>query len=84
MIAPDFIFFLDISAEVALKRGTYGNEVYENYEFQEKVQSSFHKVVKSNWYHIDGTRTIDTINREICLISFNLIDKINHVPLSYI
>lgn len=41
LIAPDVVVYLDIDPDVAEKRIGYGNEVYENPEFQESVRKQY-------------------------------------------
>jgi dTMP kinase len=46
---PDIVFFLEIQPEDAAKRDGYGEELYENVNFQKLVQNSFNKLKEENW-----------------------------------
>ena len=48
--APDVVLYLDVKAEVAGKRGGYGEERYEKEEFQSKVRAVFEEL----WSEDDG------------------------------
>lgn len=41
---PDYVIYLDLNPEIALKRGDKGQEFYENNEFQYKVYNNYNKI----------------------------------------
>lgn len=49
LIAPDVVLFLDLPLEEAAKRGQYGDERYENLEFQRKVSDVYSRLKEQNW-----------------------------------
>ncbi|CAI9106061.1 OLC1v1005119C1 [Oldenlandia corymbosa var. corymbosa] len=49
LLAPDLVFYLDISLEKAAERGGYGGERYEQLEFQKKVAESYKKLTDASW-----------------------------------
>ena len=49
IIKPDITIFLDISPEVCSKRSNFGDERYEEKEFQEKVYFYFQKLISERY-----------------------------------
>lgn len=62
---PDLTIFLDVSEEVAQKRGGYGNERYEKLEFQRKVREKFYELKADDWCVINADGTVESVEREI-------------------
>ena len=46
---PDLVLFLELPLEKAARRNGYGNEQYENYDFQKKVLKNYNKMMDSTW-----------------------------------
>ena len=46
---PDRVIYLTLSPEEAAKRGNFGDERYEQTEFQQKVSENFEKLRDSIW-----------------------------------
>ena len=46
---PDLVIFLDLEPKVAQTRGQYGEERYENLEFQDKVRENYLKLKDDTW-----------------------------------
>eukprot|EP01126_Amoeba_proteus_P030254 TRINITY_DN2997_c0_g1_i1.p1 TRINITY_DN2997_c0_g1~~TRINITY_DN2997_c0_g1_i1.p1 ORF type:complete len:185 (+),score=32.35 TRINITY_DN2997_c0_g1_i1:66-620(+) len=46
---PDVVIFLKLPVEEAMKRGRFGEERYENFEFQMKVCDVYSRLVEENW-----------------------------------
>lgn len=46
---PDLVLFLQLPLEKAANRNGYGDEQYENYDFQKKVLKKYNKMVDSSW-----------------------------------
>ena len=59
--APDITFFMDISADVAMQRGDWGQEIHDKKDFQEKVADAFKLLQTSSWIRIDATQSKDEI-----------------------
>lgn len=53
---PDFIFFIDVDPSVTETRSEYGNEIFENREFQNKVYDTYKRSIGPNWIVLDGTK----------------------------
>ncbi|KXJ15035.1 thymidylate kinase [Exaiptasia diaphana] len=62
---PDLTVYLDISTEKASKRSEFGEERYENSEFQEKVSKKYQELITKDWKVIDATQSIEKIHQEI-------------------
>jgi dTMP kinase len=65
LLKPDLLFFLDISAEDAARRGGYGEERYEKEEMQTRVRTLFKELfqrVKGLQVHIvDAGRSMEAV-----------------------
>lgn len=46
---PDVVFYLDISTKEAMSRASFGDERYENEDFQEKVAEVYKQLKSDNW-----------------------------------
>jgi dTMP kinase len=62
---PDLVLFLDISVEKAANRSDYGQERYENTEFQQNVQSVFNQLQSTEWKVIDASGAIEEVGSAI-------------------
>lgn len=63
---PDLLLFLHLSPEAASKRPGYGDERYEENEFQKKVRVSYQQLEDdekqlSQWTHINSERSMDEV-----------------------
>lgn len=65
LLAPDMVVYLDISPEKAAERGGYGDERYEQLEFQKKVAGSYLSLRDSSWKVIDATLSIEDIEKKL-------------------
>lgn len=69
---PDLCLFLDISAEEAAKRGSFGTERYERQELQDRVRHLFgemkaHADEKEDLVTIDASGPVDDVERSILM-----------------
>lgn len=46
---PDLVLYLNLRPDAAAKRGNFGNERYEQTDFQAKVMKNFHLLKESYW-----------------------------------
>ena len=46
---PDTIVYLTLSSEAAARRGNYGEERYEQTDFQKKVADNFAALTEDSW-----------------------------------
>ncbi|TMW97972.1 hypothetical protein EJD97_004723 [Solanum chilense] len=65
LLAPDLVVYLDISPEKAAERGGYGDERYEQLEFQKKVAGSYLCLRDSSWKFIDATLSIEDVEKKL-------------------
>jgi dTMP kinase len=65
LIAPDIVFFLDISPENASKRSDYGEERYEKIQFQKSVRNYFKKLIDSTWVTLDSMKSKEQLSQFI-------------------
>ena len=66
---PDLCLFLDISPEVAARRGGFGNEKYETSVIQKRVRELFYELVQlpdgEDIEVVDAGRGIEDVERDI-------------------
>jgi dTMP kinase len=69
LLAPDAVFFLDVSTEVAERRGGYGSERYEKRDFQAKVREQFQAVAQhlpaSLWHVVDASPGLEEVTMAV-------------------
>ena len=62
---PDINFFVKIDPSLAAKRDGFGEERYEQVEFQEKVYVAFDQLIKKtssdNWVLLDGSKSLEEV-----------------------
>lgn len=66
LVEPDYILYLNLSIEQAGKRVQFGNERYENKEFQTKVKNVYeNKLMQNNWIKIDADQNMEQVFNDI-------------------
>ncbi|XP_013788775.1 thymidylate kinase-like [Limulus polyphemus] len=83
LLQPDLVLFLELSSDVASKRGEFGQERYEQPQFQRSVRQIFRKLQDKSWQVInaDGTPEevhqdiYEKVKRSIELVSFQQLKK---------
>lgn len=78
LLKPDRVFFLDLSADAAEKRGGYGQERYEQKALQEKVRGLFAQIGKDygeGWTVIDADRTPDQVADQLGQLAIEAVSK---------
>lgn len=78
---PDRVIYLTLSPEEAAERGTFGDERYEQKEFQLKVSENFEKLRDSVWTEVKADKTIDDLHRELLQITKDIIKESSSKPL---
>lgn len=62
---PDIIFFVKLDPSLAAKRSGFGEERFDQVEFQEKVYDAFDQLIKrtsdDNWVILDGSKSLEGI-----------------------
>ena len=65
LLKPDVVFFLDISPQIAQTRGNYGQEIFENVQFQERVSNAYRILYNENkwneWMIFDANVSADEL-----------------------
>lgn len=85
--APDVIIYLDMPIEVSASRGNFGEERYENTDFQEIVRSKFMDLKINDgdkeclWQVIDAARTIDEIQTDVRNIALKTIREVGSTEI---
>ncbi|XP_047317499.1 thymidylate kinase [Impatiens glandulifera] len=64
LLAPDVVLYLQIPPEKAAERGGYGNERYEQLEFQRKVASVYDILQDSSWKIIDACLPMEDVEKQ--------------------
>lgn len=65
---PDIVFYLNGSMEVLCHREDFGNERYEQVDFQNKVKQQFNEMMEveePKWKILDATKSIEQVHMEI-------------------
>ncbi|XP_048757255.2 thymidylate kinase-like [Ostrea edulis] len=78
---PDLVLFLNLSADAAAKRGTFGNERYEQTDFQVKVANNFLQLKEPYWQEIDADKPENVLTTELEDILLNTISNVGDKPL---
>lgn len=75
LIEPDLIIFIDVHPSIVSNRHGFGNERYENINFQTQVWENLHALSTPQWKIIDGTQTIEQIAQEIFELVYEKLNK---------
>lgn len=62
---PDLVVYLEWSKANPTDRNGYGEEVYENVQFQNKVKANYEKLKDNNWRTFDCEQGIDEVHGQI-------------------
>ncbi|GMI66135.1 ZEUS1, ARABIDOPSIS THALIANA THYMIDYLATE KINASE.1, ARABIDOPSIS THALIANA THYMIDYLATE KINASE.2 [Hibiscus trionum] len=65
LIAPDLVLYLDIPPEKAAERGGYGDERYEQLEFQKKVAQHYKLLEDCSWKIIDASGSLEDVEKQV-------------------
>ncbi|KAJ3732231.1 P-loop containing nucleoside triphosphate hydrolase protein [Lentinula guzmanii] len=83
--SPDLTLFLDVSPEIALTRGGYGEERYEKADMQKRVRSVFQEIGgevtadagQGKWIVVDAGKEMSAVTEEMWGHVQTLLDGIN-------
>ncbi|XP_050422126.1 thymidylate kinase [Adelges cooleyi] len=81
---PDLVMFLKLSLEEMMKRGGFGEERYENTEFQNEVDKKFEKLKGDNFIQIDAAKDIFSLNNCLIELVLKTINDVEDQPLKEI
>ena len=60
------VIYIENSLSEISKRSGFGEEAYENVDFQAKVKKVYEEnLMENDWFKVDGMRSIDSIAEEI-------------------
>ena len=62
---PDLVVYLEWSNASLANRSGYGEEVYENVQFQSKVKANYETLKDDNWRAFDCEKGIDEVHSQI-------------------
>lgn len=62
---PDLVVYLEWSNVNLADRKGYGDEIYENVQFQNKVKANYDKLKDQNWKVFDCEKGIDEVHNQI-------------------
>ena len=84
--APDVVFYLSVTEDVAAQRGGYGEERYERKEFQQAVATQFSKMLQQalggcEWIAVDGGQSMADVTAEIQSKAMAVVAAAQTAPL---
>lgn len=78
---PDTVLYLTLTSEAAAKRGGFGEERYEQTDFQKSVANKFEILKDADWQVIDADKSIDDLHRELKNICLKTINQVGNKPI---
>ena len=72
---PDMVIFLDVSEEVASKRGGFGEERYETLEVQRAVRINYQLMRDPSWVVVSADGTKEGVARRLQELVDTEVDK---------
>lgn len=83
LLKPDLVLFLTLSPEAMAKRGGFGDERYENTEFQQKVWKCFDKLYDSSyWQKVNADRSESELGAVLEQYAEEMIHSAGNNPLT--
>ncbi|XP_075222735.1 thymidylate kinase [Lycorma delicatula] len=79
---PDLVFLFKVGTDEISQRSGWGNERYEDVEFQRLVAENFQRLIdKSFWKEIDANKSIDSLTSELLPDIYDAIKTAKTSPL---
>lgn len=78
---PDLVMFLKLSCEEMVKRSGFGDERYENVEFQNKVDKNYDRFTNENFIQINAAQDIPTLTNNLLIQVLRTIDSVKYQEL---
>lgn len=78
---PDLVMFLKLSTEQMVKRSGFGDERYENVEFQSKVDQNYDKFKNDNFIQINAAQDISILTNHLLEKVLKTIDCVKNKKL---
>lgn len=72
---PDAVLYLNLSLEEAAKRGSFGEERYEQTDFQREVAKNYEVLKKQDWKVIDASKSVEDLHEELKSVVKNIIEE---------
>lgn len=78
---PDLVMFLKLSCEEMVKRSGFGDERYENVEFQNKVDKNYDRFTNENFIQINAAQDIQTLTNNLLTQVLRTIECVKYQDL---
>lgn len=78
---PDLVMILKLSSEEMIKRSGFGEERYENIEFQNKVDKNYEKFKNDNFIQVDAAQDISVLTNNLLEKVLTTIDSVKNRSL---
>lgn len=75
---PDLVMILKLSSEEMIKRSGFGEERYENIEFQNKVDKNYEKFKNDNFIQVDAAQDISVLTNKLLEKVLKTIDSVKN------
>eukprot|EP01025_Chloroclados_australasicus_P069752 TRINITY_DN988_c0_g1_i2.p1 TRINITY_DN988_c0_g1~~TRINITY_DN988_c0_g1_i2.p1 ORF type:complete len:340 (+),score=37.74 TRINITY_DN988_c0_g1_i2:78-1097(+) len=72
--SPDVVFFMQLPLDNLQKRKGFGEERYENTEFQKQVYNCFMDLKDENWVFMNAQQSIEQIHEQVVLETTQIIE----------
>jgi len=84
LVAADTVIYMTVSDEVAKTRPGFGDEIYEEQDFQSKVKKNYDRLKNKSWVVLDGDVSSEKLDDELLVISKKTIQDAQDKPLSFL
>lgn len=85
LLKPDLVFLLTLSEDKSSTRPGYGEERYENPEFQRKVAKAFLQLAQEqNFEVVSADGEMNDIQRTLFTKTLKVIQDVSDTPYSYL
>lgn len=78
---PDLVMFLKLSSNDMIKRSGFGDERYENVEFQNKVDKNYEKFKNDNFIQVDAAQDISVLTKYLLEQVLKTINSVKNQKL---
>ncbi|XP_025408132.1 LOW QUALITY PROTEIN: thymidylate kinase [Sipha flava] len=78
---PDLVMFLKLPISDIIKRSGFGDERYENIEFQNKVDKNYEKFKTDNFIEVDAAQDISVLTKNLLEQVVKTIDSVKNQKL---
>lgn len=78
---PDLVMFLKLTTEEMSKRSGFGDERYENVEFQTIVDQNYNKFKSDDFIHVDAAKNVSDLTNDLLEKVLRTIDNAKNTKL---